>query len=100
MIERVIEAIEQSAQVAARYATASLRRTAYQEGWPGRQAASLNVRYQDSSWTVTGSEDAANSEYGTPSTPPNASVRRFATNSRTVEEAFLADLGARLRGVL
>ena len=100
MIEGIIEAVRESASAATTKATASLRRSAYESGWDGRAASSLEVYFDGNRWAVSGSEDAASEEYGGPGRTPNAAVRRFGNHSKVVESAMLADLSQRLRGVL
>ena len=100
MIEKIIQATQEAAEAATGKATAALRRSAYQAGWPGRAAASLRVNFESNSWKVTGSSEAADQEYGGPGRVPNAAVRRFRNHSKVVETAFLDDLATRLKGLL
>lgn len=100
MIEGLIEAVRESASAASAKATAALRRSAYESGWDGRAASSLTVDFDGQRWAVTGSDKAADAEYGNPDRVPNAAVRRFSNHSTVVESAMLDDLAQRLRGVL
>lgn len=100
MIEQIMQATQEAAQAATGKATAALRRSAYEAGWPGRAASSLQIQYAGGKWAVTGSSAAADEEYGGPGRTPNAAVRRYANHSKTLEKAFLGELSDRLRGLL
>lgn len=99
-MKKIREAIQRSAESASARGTAALRRSAYQSGWPGRSAASLQIKFSDNAWTVSGSSDAADLEYGNPDNAPNAAVRRFSNDDRALQRAFLSHLSQDLKGVL
>lgn len=102
MIEGIIDAVHEAASAASSRATSAIRRKAWESGWPGDSARTLNVEYDRGSknWKVTGSSDAAGQEYGGPGRTPNAAVRQFRNHSKVLEAAFMGELAQRLKGVL
>lgn len=100
MMEKIRDAVQQSAESASDRATAALRRSAYKSGWPGRAASSLRIKFDGKSWSVSGSDAAATLEYGDPDNVPNAAVRQFRNHSKVLESEFMSGLSSRLKGVL
>lgn len=77
------QGVEQVARRAARDLTAELRRSAVQQGWPGRVARALTVEYDPGTgdfavrYPPEAAREVEDLEYGDQSSAPSPVLRRF-----------------------
>lgn len=95
--DSVMAAIESSSEPL----TQILRQNLMADGWDRDAVSSVAVSSSKTDLTISSpSKSAADLEYGTESTPPNAGVRRFANRTDVIEKTILDQAEQSLRGVL
>lgn len=101
--DKVRESLHKASIETSRLMSAKLRSEAMASGWPTNIARGMHVQYNDGEFHVhahpSHKQQVFDLEYGTPSTPPSAAIRRF-TNRQGEAEHFLlkrtyTHLGAR-----
>jgi len=104
MKHAIHSAIKNSSHETARLMTSHLRVEAHNSGWPEHVARSLHVKHGDDGFTShvhdAHHSDAMNVEYGTPSTQPNAAIRRSSNRTEQAESFFMKRLTNHLGGLL
>ena len=99
-----MDALARAGNRSSRRMTSSLRRSAYESGWPSEVTRSLTVVHDGGSYSVSYPDHMANAvdqfEYGTQSRPPTAVLRKHMSRINEHDDAFHADLGKYLDGVL
>jgi len=87
-------AITKASHETSRLMSARLREEAHASGWPSHVVKSLGVSYSKEGFQTHVREahhaEALDHEYGTPSSQPNAAIRR-STNSTHEAEHFLTN---------
>lgn len=91
-LDKVRESLYKASIETSRLMSAKLRTEAVASGWPSHVARGMHVQYNDGEFHVHSHPDHKDQvldlEYGTPSTPPTAAIRRF-TNRQSEAEHYL-----------
>lgn len=80
--------------------TKSLRKSAYDQGWPADCGRSLTVSCDGESFEVEMSQAAEDQEFGFGKEPPSPAVRRWSNDTSALDAAILRAVERRLDGVL
>jgi hypothetical protein len=92
VIHGLHEALKSAAADTAKFMTSELRHHALSDGWDPEVANSLHVHYDGKSYGVHIPEEHYNKafehEYGTESTRPLATIRKFSNNTANAEAAL------------
>jgi hypothetical protein len=95
----LVNKIQAAVKESAAELTASLRRSAYEQGWDSECGRSLVVTCDGENFSVHMSDKAENLEFGWGGQPSPA-VRTWANNRETIDGAVLRALQRNLQGVL
>jgi len=93
----IIDAVHSAAANGAKHMTSGVRSSAMGAGWPLSAATSLSVSAVGTSFTVSGSDDAADWEYGNSTRTPAAAVHQYSQRTGDAESAMLKEIEATLK---
>jgi hypothetical protein len=95
LVDKIKDAVKESAADL----TASLRKSAYGQGWDAECGRSLFVTCDGDTFSVQMSEKAEDTEFGW-GKPPAPAIRTWANRQRDIEAAVLRAVQRNLQGVL
>ena len=93
----IIDAVMSATKTAAEHMTHGVRSSAMNAGWPSSAAGSLSVSATGTSFTVSGSDEASEWEYGNSTRPPAAAVHQYSQRTGDAESAMLKDIESTLK---
>lgn len=96
----LVSLIKNAVQESAPELTKSLRKSAYDQGWPADCGRSLLVTCDGTSFDIQMSEAAEDREFGFGKEPPSPAVRRWSNDTSSLDAAILGAVERRLDGVL
>jgi hypothetical protein len=96
----IVETVKQAIKEATPELTQSLRKTAYEQGWPSDCGRSLFVTCDGEKFDVQMSSQAEDKEFGTGHEPPSAAVRRWSNDTGTIGDILIRAVERRIASVL
>jgi hypothetical protein len=102
--KKVFDAFHKANKETSHLLSAGLRDEARASDWPTHIINGMHVSYADGKFKMNVADhhraEAHNIEYGTPSTQPNAAMRRFANRTAEAEQFMAKRFMTHLKGVL